>query len=417
VKEGWEGVVEQLKKVAGDGYELGGSLCLMHKGERVVDIVFGWEDRSFKEKYSNDTIQIIFSSTKVVESIAMAMLVDRGLISYNDKISKYWPEFAQAGKQDVSLGDLMSHAGGVAGNFPRLLTSDDIKNDRDGKESPLAEILAETPLDETCFRQKGTQGYHALSRGLFARQIMRRVDPKKRSMDQFVREEIVEPMNLDFRIGLTKEEDVERNGKVQETPWWRGMFGMIPRFILPKWLTAPFFNDIFLNDIEIKMMKSFGKEGSPGSNAVNRVFAGALNLESWGRSAEWRHIESPSTHGYSNGQTLARIAQTMSNKGTDPWTGTKLMSEKTYEIATKFFPRQTDSVLLTNTKYSVGGFGTFEGYPEDCIGWGGAGGSLIQWCPGSDVSIGYVMNYYSPHGIDWRGVKYLFEGLAIANNQ
>uniref|UniRef100_A0A7S4ULP0 Beta-lactamase-related domain-containing protein n=1 Tax=Paramoeba aestuarina TaxID=180227 RepID=A0A7S4ULP0_9EUKA len=119
----------------------------MHKGERVVDIVFGWEDRSFKEKYSNDTIQIIFSSTKVVESIAMAMLVDRGLISYNDKISKYWPEFAQAGKQDVSLGDLMSHAGGVAGNFPRLLTSDDIKNDRDGKESPLAEILAETPVN------------------------------------------------------------------------------------------------------------------------------------------------------------------------------------------------------------------------------------------------------------------------------
>ena len=65
MKEGWEGVVERLKENWRKGYELGGSLSVFFKGERVIDLVFGWEDREFEERYRNETLQIVFSSTKV----------------------------------------------------------------------------------------------------------------------------------------------------------------------------------------------------------------------------------------------------------------------------------------------------------------------------------------------------------------
>ena len=103
------------------------------------------------------------------------MLVDRGLLDYDKPVADYWPEFSQGNKERVTVGDLMSHAGGVHGVSKRISLSVMLEQ---GEQ--LSQILAATPLDDRTWRQKGNQGYHGITRGLYANELVKRVDPKGR---------------------------------------------------------------------------------------------------------------------------------------------------------------------------------------------------------------------------------------------
>ncbi|GMS87578.1 hypothetical protein PENTCL1PPCAC_9753, partial [Pristionchus entomophagus] len=96
-----------------DGWERGGaSLTVYHHGKKVVDIWGGYADRASLRKWKEDTLQVVFSTTKGVGAVCVAMLVDRGLVSYDDLVIKHWPEFGQNGKDNVTVQMLMSHAVG-----------------------------------------------------------------------------------------------------------------------------------------------------------------------------------------------------------------------------------------------------------------------------------------------------------------
>ena len=86
------------------------------EGEKVVDL-YGFAPETIVDgrtkNYDGDTLQVVASSGKNMEAIAVAMLVDRGLVRYEDPVQKHWPEFGANGKGQITIADVMRHAGGV----------------------------------------------------------------------------------------------------------------------------------------------------------------------------------------------------------------------------------------------------------------------------------------------------------------
>ncbi|XP_071494332.1 beta-lactamase domain-containing protein 2-like [Diadema antillarum] len=112
VAPGFEDVLEAFKANFESGRDPrtgGAAFAAYHRGKKVVDIWGGFADYESKQKWRQDTISIFFSSTKGVASVCIAMLVDRGLLDYNKPVAHYWPEFAQKGKEKVTVKDMMEH--------------------------------------------------------------------------------------------------------------------------------------------------------------------------------------------------------------------------------------------------------------------------------------------------------------------
>ena len=115
----YEGVRKAFEENFARRLELGAQLVVYEKGEKIIDL-YGYapetetqQQNGVKAGYDGDTLQCVFSSGKNMEAIAMAMLVDRGLVDYDDLVTKHWPEFGANGKDTITVADVMRHAGGV----------------------------------------------------------------------------------------------------------------------------------------------------------------------------------------------------------------------------------------------------------------------------------------------------------------
>lgn len=174
----------------------GASVAVYWRGQLVVDLHGGYADRSASAKWNEGTRTVLFSATKAVAALAMHMLVERNCIAYNDPICRHWPEFAQNGKERITLADVLNHRSGLAA-FDEPIT---LEAARDPQR--IAEIIERQQPNWV----PGTQsGYHAVTFGWLLDQILRRVDPKRRSMAAFVREEICQQHGIDFHLGLPLE--------------------------------------------------------------------------------------------------------------------------------------------------------------------------------------------------------------------
>jgi len=147
-----------------------------------------------------------------MEAVALAMLVGRGLVKYDDAVSKHWPEFGQHGKQDVTLADVMRHEAGLSyfskpgdPKTPVLVTRTMLKN-LDALEKTMAESGLNMPV--------GERGYHALTRGWIVSAVVRRVDPKQRTLGMFLQEEVGEPLGITYFCGITNTPE----GRAAEIP-------------------------------------------------------------------------------------------------------------------------------------------------------------------------------------------------------
>ena len=196
VKPDFEAVREAFAENFQRHNELGAACCVYFQGEKVVDLWGGLRNKATREPWEENTMVLIASATKGIAGLTMALAHSRGLFDYDDRVSKYWPEFAQQGKDKITIRQLLAHQAGLFALNKRVDTKIEADLDR------LAALLAkQRPAWEPGTRQ----AYHAITLGFYESELLRRVDPKHRSLGQFFQEEIAVPLNLEFYIGLPED--------------------------------------------------------------------------------------------------------------------------------------------------------------------------------------------------------------------
>ena len=192
-RPGFEAVQEAFADNFSQRDELGGACCIYRHGEKVVDLWGGIRNKATGEPWEEDTMVLVFSATKGLAAMTMAMAHSRGWLDYDEPVCTYWPEFAQEGKDKVTVRQLLAHQAGLFALGERVDRSVVADLDR------LAIVLAR---QKPAWEPGSRQAYHAISLGFFEGEILRRVDPQHRSLGQFFQDEIAAPLGLDFYIRL-----------------------------------------------------------------------------------------------------------------------------------------------------------------------------------------------------------------------
>lgn len=193
VAPGFEEVREQFVRNFAERDELGAACTVYFEGRKVVDLWGGWRDPDETRPWEEDTMVLFFSTTKGLSAMALALAHSRGLLDYDAPVARYWPEFAQHGKQSITVRQLLAHQAGLPTPDQHIELADLADLDR------LARILER---QQPAWTPGAACGYHAATLGLYENELLRRVDPKGRSLPQFFQEEIAAPLGLELYIGL-----------------------------------------------------------------------------------------------------------------------------------------------------------------------------------------------------------------------
>merc|ERR1711892_687459 len=366
--------------------------------EKVVDL---WGSASIPT-YSADTLTNVFSSTKSLTAIAMAVMQDRGLIKYGAKIAEYWPEFGQHGKGDLTVADLMRHEAGLVAWDTSLGVTDtlieNIKNNDIGKI-----IETQKQADPVT----GKREYHGMTRGWIANEIFRRAHPEGETIGEFLDKELHTPLKADVYVGI-KDASVKNYAPVTNMSF-SFVFGqsMIPDMV-GRGVDINIFQLLgFLNTWRKAIAKSGNRkpafadyDGLSQEKQIDKFF----NQETVRRG------ESPSANGNCSARGLAVIAAAMANKGN--FKGKTILSPAAWDAlhADPTVGYLFADYICVLTQGGVGKFGepdvskfedadrTFTSGRDGFYGWVGYGGSVFQWHPEHKVGFAYtptLMEWYS----------------------
>ena len=375
VQPGFEAVRFEFERNFTDRGELGAAFAVYHRGKQVVDLWGGYRDRKRTTPWQADTLTTIFSSTKGVASLTLALAHSRGLFEWDAPVADYWPEFAQAGKQDITIRQVLAHQAGLSAIDEPLTI--EILADLDR----LAEILAKQPPAWT----PGTRhGYHAISLGFYQSEILRRVDPKHRSLGQYFREELAEPLDLDLHIGLPESFPDSRIATIQQMP----LLSMLR--LLGKRNTVP-----------VRMLLGMlNRKSLTGRSFTNPRIKGAADFN---RNRALRAVEIPSANGMSDARSLAKLYGVFAAGGSQIGLRKQTLDDL---MADPIHPSGglDDLVLRTKTIFSLGFMKPDHDFDfaSSARGFGtpGAGGSFGFADPDARLGMGYVMNQMGGYLID-----------------
>jgi CubicO group peptidase (beta-lactamase class C family) len=193
VSQGFEAVREVFAENFVRRRELGGACCAFHRGAKVVDLWGGIRNQRTGEPWEQDTMVIVYSATKGLAAMTLAIAHSRGWLDYDDRVCAYWPEFAQNGKERITVRQLLAHQAGL------FALDEAVDRNLVADLDRLAVVLArQKPAWEPGTRQ----AYHAITLGFYEGELLRRVDPQHRSLGQFFQDEIATPLGLDVYIRL-----------------------------------------------------------------------------------------------------------------------------------------------------------------------------------------------------------------------
>ena len=218
---------ESVRDVFADNFlrrhELGGACAVYHYGQRVVDIWGGVRDKQTGKPWEQNTMVVVHSATKGLAAMTMALLHSRGRLDYDERVSTYWPEFAQNGKETITVRQLLAHQAGLFA-FDEPVDRHTIADlDR------LAVIMArQTPA----WRPGTRQAYHALTLGFYEGELMRRLDPARRSIGRFFHDEIATPLGIDVYLRLPYTVPNERLATLAPPGFIQMLRGFPPRLAL-----------------------------------------------------------------------------------------------------------------------------------------------------------------------------------------
>ena len=193
-ENGWGAVADAFHQNFTAHHELGAACCVYLEGRPVVDLWGGVSDRRTGEPWGSDTIVVVFSTTKGATALCANLLDERGLLDMDAPVAAYWPEFAQAGKEGISVRQVLSHQAGLP-----------VVDEALSLEDACAWYPVIRALEHQAPRwQPGTEyGYHALTYGFLVGEIVRQVTGE--TIGSFFRREIAHPLALSAWIGLPDE--------------------------------------------------------------------------------------------------------------------------------------------------------------------------------------------------------------------
>jgi CubicO group peptidase (beta-lactamase class C family) len=189
-------VREEFARNFAERGEVGASVCVTVDGETVVDLWGGTADPGSGRPWTDDTITHVWSATKGATALCAHMLASRGLLDLNAPVAAYWPEFAKNGKDGLLVRHLLSHQAGLPAVREPLPP---------GAFYDWALMTDALAREEPFWRPGTRNGYHALTFGYLVGEIVRRVSG--RSLGTFFREEVAEPLGIDFWLGLPEEHE------------------------------------------------------------------------------------------------------------------------------------------------------------------------------------------------------------------
>ena len=350
--------------------EVGAACAVVVGGELVVDLWGGWRDPATRSEWQRDTLVPMFSTTKGVSSLALAHAHSRGLFDYDEPVARYWPEFAQAGKQQVTVRQLLSHQAGLSGIDEPL----DLAAIADPER--VADALArQRPLWEPGQHH----GYHALTLGWYEAELLRRVDPDRRTMGTYFAEELAGPCGLEFYIGLPEEVPAERVAVLQARAYRLRMLLHLHKTPWP--LVRALFNP---RSISARAFANPDVLGEPAN---------------YNRRELWR-IEQPASNGIGTPRSVAQIYGEFARGGSTLELRPETLEALT-EVAAAPAQGRLDQVLRIETKFSLGFCKPAPGFEfgssDAAFGTPGAGGSIGYADPVTELGFGYAMNRLDFH--------------------
>jgi len=358
VKPGFEAVRQAFAENFERRNELGAACCIYYHGEKVVDLWGGVRNETTGEPWEEDTMVIVFSTTKGLAALAMALAHSRRLFDYDERVSKYWPEFAQQGKDKITIRQLLAHQAGLFA-FDEMADKSLIADlDR------LAVVLArQKPAYEPGTRQV----YHGMTLGYYESELLRRVDPKGRSIGQYFQDEIATPLGLDFYIRLPEEIPNSRLATLR-----------LPKASLRSVFTVPF--PLFLAAMNPR-------------SAIRRCLVGSLfPLDE--EHVYARNFEVPSGGGVGTARAIAHAYSVFATGGKELG-----LREETLQqlMAPPVAPLRgfRDGALKAEIRFSLGLAKPDPkkpfGHPSS-FGNPGSGGSFGFADPQAEIGYGYVLN-------------------------
>jgi CubicO group peptidase (beta-lactamase class C family) len=192
VEPGFEAVRSEFQRNFDSRDEVGAACAAYYHGRKVVDLWGGFRDQAQQFPWERDTLVLVFSATKGISAMTIALAQSRGMLDYDAPVSRYWPEFGQHGKQHITVRQLLAHQAGL----PRVDEPLDTVLLRDPVR--LAQVLAR---QHPSWQPGSRHGYHAITLGQHESELIRRTDPRARTLGTFFQEEIARPLGLEFYIG------------------------------------------------------------------------------------------------------------------------------------------------------------------------------------------------------------------------
>jgi CubicO group peptidase (beta-lactamase class C family) len=336
--------------------ERGMALCVQVGGETVVDLWAGVADKDGQQAWHSDTILNLFSCTKTFTAVTALQLVGEGKLELDAPVARYWPEFAAAGKDKITLRHLLSHQAGLPA-LRQMLPAEALYD----WQAMTTALAAEQPW----WALGEGHGYAPITYGWLVGEVLRRVEG--RGPGESIVARTAKPLGLDFHVGLADEEF----DRVAIISRGKGNFG---------------------DAAAQRLLKTMMSEPTAMST---RAFTNPPSIMTSTNKPEWRRMQQPAANGHGNARSLASFYSGLLD-------GRLLESELLAEL-TREHAVGEDKTLLTRTRF---GLGCMLDQPEVAnatygmgplaFGHPGAGGSIGFADPERDVAFGFVTNNLGP---------------------
>jgi CubicO group peptidase (beta-lactamase class C family) len=360
VSKGFEGVRDAFLENFSHRSELGAACCVYREGEKVVDLWGGIRNKATGEPWEEDTMVLVYSATKGFAAMTLALAHSRGWLDYEERVCTYWPEFAQRGKERITVRQLLAHQAGL------FAFDEPVDREVVADLDRLAVVLArQTPA----WKPGTRQAYHAISLGFYEGELLRRIDPLHRSLGQFFQDEIASPLGLDFYIRLPEAIPNSRFATLESPTAMERLWGFpIQLTLAALYPRSNLYRALITNP------------GSALPHDEKRVYA--------------RNLEVPAGGGVGTARSMARAYSVFATGGRElqlrPETLQALMAPAV-PAASGFY----DQCMKGEMRYSLGFFKpgpTLRFGQPGSFGAPGAGGSFAFADPQTGIGYAYVTN-------------------------